>query len=174
MALLFSYSVWVGHSFPPKEQASFHFMAIVTIHSDFGVQENKTCHWFHFFSFYLFKVMAVDAIILVFLMLSFKPAFSLSSFSSSKGSLVPLCLLLLECYPVYIWGWWYFSWQSWFQFVFHPAWHFIFSKIVSPNSEFFLLKISISSASNGKLRSHCYIILKNLLKNNLKNKSVEK
>ena len=28
-------------------------MAAVTIHSDFGVQENKICHCFHFFHFYL-------------------------------------------------------------------------------------------------------------------------
>ena len=32
--------VWVCHSFSSKEQASFNFMAAVTIHSDFGAQEN--------------------------------------------------------------------------------------------------------------------------------------
>ena len=36
------------------------------------------------------EVMGLDAMILVFWMLSFKPAFSLSSFTSSRGSLVPL------------------------------------------------------------------------------------
>ena len=40
------------------------------------------------------EVMGPDALILVFWMLSFKPAFSLSSFTSSRGSLVPLCFLL--------------------------------------------------------------------------------
>ena len=30
-----------------------NFMAAVTIHSDFGAQENKICHCFHFFYFYL-------------------------------------------------------------------------------------------------------------------------
>ena len=30
-----------------KEQASFNFMAGVTIYSDFGAQENKVCHCFH-------------------------------------------------------------------------------------------------------------------------------
>ena len=39
-------------SFPSKEQASFDFMAAVPGHSDFGAQENKTCHCFHFFPFY--------------------------------------------------------------------------------------------------------------------------
>ena len=29
---------------------SFNFMTSVTIHSDFGAQENKICHCFHFFS----------------------------------------------------------------------------------------------------------------------------
>ena len=37
------------HSFSSKEQASFNFMAAITIHSDFGPQESKTCHCFHFF-----------------------------------------------------------------------------------------------------------------------------
>ena len=30
---------------------SFNFVAAVTIHSDFGAQENKMCHRFHFSSF---------------------------------------------------------------------------------------------------------------------------
>ena len=37
----FQYAVYVGHSFSSKEQASFNFMAAVTIHSDFGAQENE-------------------------------------------------------------------------------------------------------------------------------------
>ena len=40
--------VSVCHSFPCKEQASFNFMAAVTVHSDFGVQENKICQCFPF------------------------------------------------------------------------------------------------------------------------------
>ena len=36
-----------------KEQASFNFMATVTIHSDFGTQENKVCHCFACFPIYL-------------------------------------------------------------------------------------------------------------------------
>ena len=36
-----------------KEQVSFNFMAAVTVHSDFGAQENKVCHCFHCFPFYL-------------------------------------------------------------------------------------------------------------------------
>ena len=49
----FWYAVWVGHSFSSKEQASFNFMAAVTICNDFGAQENKVYHWFHCFPIYL-------------------------------------------------------------------------------------------------------------------------
>ena len=43
----------VGHSFSSKEQASFHFMAAVTICSDFGAQRNKVCHYLYCFPIYL-------------------------------------------------------------------------------------------------------------------------
>ena len=32
---------------------SFNFLTAITIHSDFGTQENKICHCFHFFPVYL-------------------------------------------------------------------------------------------------------------------------
>ena len=35
-----------------KEQASFNFMAAVTVCIDFGAQENQICYYFHFFPFY--------------------------------------------------------------------------------------------------------------------------
>ena len=35
------------------QEASFNFMAVVTICSDFGNQENKVCYCFHFFPIYL-------------------------------------------------------------------------------------------------------------------------
>ena len=41
------------HYFSSKEQASFNFMAAVTICSDSGAQEDKVCHCFHCFSIYL-------------------------------------------------------------------------------------------------------------------------
>ena len=69
------------------------------------------------------EMMEPDALILVFWMLSFKSAFSLSLSPSSRGSLVLLLFLPLECY-LFIWGYWYFSWQSWFHLVSLPAWHF--------------------------------------------------
>ena len=57
-------------------------------------------------------VMGLDAMVLVFLMLSYKPALSLSSFTLIKGSLVPLCFLPFEWCHLHIWGCWYFSWQK--------------------------------------------------------------
>ena len=37
----FEYAIQVGHNFPSKEQASFNFMAVITICSDFGAPKNK-------------------------------------------------------------------------------------------------------------------------------------
>ena len=63
---------------------SFNFMAAVTICSDFGVQENKVCHSFHCFLIYLPWSDETRCHGLVFSMLYFKPAFSLSSFTFIK------------------------------------------------------------------------------------------
>ena len=56
-------------------------MAAVTICNDFGAQENKICHCFHFFPFYLPWNDWTRCHDLAFWMLSFKSAFSLSSFT---------------------------------------------------------------------------------------------
>ena len=48
------------------------------------------------------ELMGPDAMILVFWMLNFKPAFSLSFSPSLRGSLVPLCFLSLEWYHLHI------------------------------------------------------------------------
>ena len=105
-------------------------MAAVTIHSDFGAQENKICHCFHSppTLSICHEVMWPDAMILNFWMLSFKPAFSLSSLTFIKSSLVPLLFLPLEWY-LHIQGCWYLSQQSWFQFVIHPTWHFTLGSV---------------------------------------------
>ena len=59
-------------------------MAAVTVHIDFGAQENKICHCFHFSPSICHEVVGPDAMILVFWMLSFMPAFLLSSFTLIK------------------------------------------------------------------------------------------
>ena len=68
--------------------------------------------------------MGLNAMILFFWMLSFKPAFSFSSFTSSRGCLISLHFQPLCWCQVHIWGYWYFSQQSWFQLELHPAWNF--------------------------------------------------
>jgi len=55
-----------------------------------------------------------DWMLMIFWMVSFKPAFSPSSFTLLTSSLVPLHFLPLEWY-LYIWGYWFFSQQTWFQ-----------------------------------------------------------
>ena len=64
-------------------------MAAVTVCGDFGAQENKVCPCFRFFFFFVpsicHEVMGLDVMILAFWMLSFKPAFSLSSFTFLKS-----------------------------------------------------------------------------------------
>ena len=69
------------------------------------------------------EMMGPNAMILVFLMLSFKPALSLSSFTLIER-LFSSSSLPLEWYHQRIWSCWYFSQQSWFQLVARPAWHF--------------------------------------------------
>ena len=96
-------------------------MAAVNIHNYFGVQENKICHVSNFSPSISDEVMGPVAMILVLWMLSFKPAFSLSSFTLIKRLFIPLCFLPLEWCHLHIWGYWYFSQQFWFQLVSQPG-----------------------------------------------------
>ena len=84
MSLLFNTLSRFVIAFLPKKHSSSHSMAAVTIHSDFRAQENKICCCFHFSPFICCEMMGLDVMILVFLMLSFKPAFSFSSFTLIK------------------------------------------------------------------------------------------
>ena len=79
---------------------------------------------FHLFSFYFPGSNSAKCHDLRFLMFCFKPGFSLFSFTTSRGSLVPLRFLPLEWYHLHMWGCWYFSLLSWVQLVSHSAWYF--------------------------------------------------
>ena len=70
------------------------------------------------------EVIGLDGIILVFWMLSFKPAFSLSSFTFIKRFFSSSSLLPLKWYHLHIKGCCYFPRQSWLQLVIHLAQHF--------------------------------------------------
>ena len=81
MSLLFNMlSRLVIDFLPSSKQVSFNFMAAVTICCDFGAQENKVNYCFHCFPIYLPWSDGTGCHDLSFWMLSFKPAFSLSSF----------------------------------------------------------------------------------------------
>ena len=72
-----------------------------------------------------YDVMGSDAMIFLFLMLRFKPAFSLSSFTFTKRFFSFSSFSAITVGHLCIWGYWYFSQQSWFQLVLHLAWHFV-------------------------------------------------
>ena len=93
-------------------------MAAVTICSDFGAQKNKVWHWFHCFPIYFQWKMGPDAMIFIFWMLSFKPTVSLSSFTFIKRLFSSSSLLPEGWCHLHIWGFWYFSWKSWFFYLF--------------------------------------------------------
>ena len=71
-----------------------------------------------------YEVMGPDAMILVFWMFRFKPTFSLSSFTFIKRLFSSSSLSPTGWCHLHIWGYWYFSQQSWFQLVLHPAQRF--------------------------------------------------
>ena len=115
--------------FSSKEQASFNFAAVVTIHSDFGAQKSKIWQCFHF-----------SPICDWMLWFEFFGCWVLSQLFNSppshwlRGSLVPLCFLPLEWYHLCIWGC-YFSGQSWFQLVIHWVLHFAWCTLIEVKSE---------------------------------------
>ena len=65
MSLLFN-MLSIGQSLCSKEQASFNFMAAVTICTDSGAQESKVSHCFHCSPSICYDVMGPDAMILIF------------------------------------------------------------------------------------------------------------
>ena len=63
---------------------SFNFMAAVTVHSDLEPKRRKSVTASSFSPSICHDMMGLDAIILVFGMLTFKPAFPPSSFTLTK------------------------------------------------------------------------------------------
>ena len=125
MSLLFNMLSRLVISFSSKEQASFNFMAAVTIYSDFGAQEHKVYHCFHCLPFYMPWSHGTGSRDLYFFecwVLS-QLFHSLLSPSSRSSLVLPPFLLLGWCHLL-IWDYRYLSRQPWFQLVFHLAWHF--------------------------------------------------
>ena len=105
-------------------------MAAVAIHRDFRDQENEICHCCHLFPFYL-RNDGTRCHDLSFSILSFKPAFSLSSFTLSKRLFRSSSSSAIREVSSTVWGFLYFPLQSWFQLVLHlvcsTAFHMIYS-----------------------------------------------
>ena len=122
MSLLFNTLSRFIIAFLPRSKCLLISMAVAAFHSDFGAQENKVSHCFHF-SPHLFAMKWWDQIPWS----SFFECWALSQLFhsplslSSRGSLVPLCLLPLGWYHLHIWGYWFSSQQSWFQLRLHSA-----------------------------------------------------
>ena len=133
------YAVKVCRSFSSKKQASFNFMAAVTIHSDFGAQEKKIRHYFYFSPFCLLWSDGTRCHDLGFLILSLSQYFHSPLSPSSRGFLVPLHLLQFKWYHLHIWG----CWQKFVSPTGHhkvaraserdaclPGWHTIWSSLL--------------------------------------------
>ena len=99
-------------------------MAAVNIHSDFGAPKRKSVNVFTFSPSICHEVIGLDFLILVFWMLSLKPAFSLSSFTFIKRPFSSSLVSAKGWCHLHIWGDWYFSWKSLFQPVLHLVQHF--------------------------------------------------
>ena len=97
-------------------------MAAITVFSYFGTEKIESVTVSIFLLCICHEVMGPDAMVFVFWMLSFKPAFSLSFTIIKRLFSSSLCFLALGCCHLHIWGCWYFSRQSWFKLVLHPAW----------------------------------------------------
>ena len=111
-------------TFLPRSKRLLILMAALTIYSDFGAPKDKVCHCFYCFPIYLHEVMRLVAMILVFWMMSFKPTFSLSSFtfvkrlfrSSSLSYIRVLSSAYLRLLILLL--------TIWFHLVLHSAQHF--------------------------------------------------
>ena len=82
------------------------------------------CHCFHCFPSICHEGMGLDTMMFIFWMLSFKSAFALSSFTFTKRLFSSSSFSAKGWCHLCIWGYWYFSRQSWFQLVLLPAQHF--------------------------------------------------
>ena len=127
MSLFFNMLSRLVRAFLPRGKCLLKsFMAAVTICSDTGTRENKVCHFFplfpHLFAMKWWNPMPWSSFFECWVLTQlFHSPLSLSS----RDSLVPLCFLPLHWCHMHIWGYWYFSRQSWFQLVHHPAQHFV-------------------------------------------------
>ena len=95
--LLFNMLPRLVTAFLPRSK-SFNFTAAVTVHSEFGAQENKICHCFHFPPFYLPWSDGTGCQDLCFLNVEFQASFFTLLFNPHQEALP------WDCYHLHIWG----------------------------------------------------------------------
>ena len=144
-------------------------MAAVKFFSDFWAQENKICHCFHYFALYLPWSDGTWCQNLNLLNVEFQASFSSHSTlsRSSRDSSVPLLLLPLDRYSLHIWGFWYLSMKSWFQFVNHPARNFMIYSVCFQGKPFNITVIQVYALTSNAEEAdveHFYEDLQDLLK----------
>ena len=121
MSLLFNMLSRLATAFLPRSKHLLISWLVITIRTDFGAQENKVCHFPFIPSLFTMRWWDQMTWSLFFECWVWSQFFHSPLSPSSRGSLVPLHFLPLGWYHLHIWGWWYFSQQSWFQLVLHPA-----------------------------------------------------
>ena len=121
MSLLFNMLSWFATVFLPRSKVLISWLQSPS--TVILEPEKIICHCLHCFPI-CHEVMGPDAMILDFLMLSFKPAFSLSYFTCIKRLFTSSSLSAIKVVSSAYLSYWYFSLQSWFQLGLHPVWHF--------------------------------------------------
>ena len=124
MSLLFNTLSRFVITFLPRRKC-FNFRAAVTVNSDFGAQENSLSLFTLFPHLFAMKWWDWMPWSLFFECWVLSQLFHSHLSPSSRGSLFPLCSLPKGWCHLHIWGYWYFSQQSWFQLVLNRAQHFV-------------------------------------------------
>ena len=88
-------------AFLPRSKHRFNFMTAVTVHSDFGAEENKLCHYFYVFPIYLPWSDGTSCHDLFLECRVVSQLFHSPHSFSSRGPLDPLLSLPLEWYHPY-------------------------------------------------------------------------
>ena len=122
MSLLFSTLSRVVIAFLPSSRHLF--ISWLQSPSTVILEHKKICHCFHISPSICHEVMGSDAMILVFWMLSFRPVFSLSTFTFIKrlfsSSSLSAIRVVLSAYLRLL----LFLLAIWFQLELHPVWYF--------------------------------------------------
>ena len=84
----------------------------------------QVCHCFYFFPINFPGSDRTGCHDLIFWNVEFGATFFTLLLTSSRGCLVSPPFQPLWWCHLHIWGYWYFFWQSSFQLVLHPVWHF--------------------------------------------------